>query len=136
MSEENVEMVRSLFDALNRRDIEALLEELDPEVELRPVLQTVMLWREPTVSTGHEGARNAFREWDDTFAEIRVEISEVRDLGERIVAIGRIRARGRGSGARVESPGGWVLDCKNCKAVLVRQYLDPKEALEAAGLRE
>jgi ketosteroid isomerase-like protein len=100
------------------------------------VLQTVMLGREPTVSRGHEGARDAFREWDDTFAEIRVEISEVRDLGERIVAIGQIRARGRESGATVESPGGWVLDCRNGKAVLLREYLDHTEALEAAGLRE
>jgi ketosteroid isomerase-like protein len=136
MSQENVDLVRSLFEALNRRDIEALLEGLDPEVELRPVLQTVMLGREPTVSRGHEGARDAFREWDDTFADIHVEISQAQDLGERIVAIGQIRARGRESGATVESPGGWVLDCRNGKVVLLREYLDPKEALEAAGLSD
>jgi ketosteroid isomerase-like protein len=136
MSKENVDLVRSLFDALNRRDIGALLEGFDPEVELRPVLQTVMLGREPMVARGHEGARDAFREWDDTFAEIRVDISEVQDLGDRIVALGQIRARGRQSGATVESPGGWVLDCRHGKVVLLREYLDPKEALEAAGLRE
>jgi ketosteroid isomerase-like protein len=65
-----------------------------------------------------------------------MEVFEIRDLGEQIVAIGHIRARGHASGAEVESPGGWVVELKNGKAVRVREYLDPKEALEAAGLRE
>jgi hypothetical protein len=38
------------------------------------------------------------------FAEIHSEYSEVRDLGDRTVAIGRLRARGNESGAATESP--------------------------------
>ena len=85
---------------------------------------------------GHEGAREALREWYDALAEIRVEIAEIRDRGERILAFGRIHARGKQSGAAVESPGGWMVEFKNGKVVRVREYLDPKEALEAAGLEE
>ena len=33
MSQENVEVFKRAFDAINRRDAEALLSELDPEVE-------------------------------------------------------------------------------------------------------
>ncbi len=36
MSEENVETVKRGVDAYNRRDVEALLEVLDPEVECTP----------------------------------------------------------------------------------------------------
>jgi ketosteroid isomerase-like protein len=135
MSQENVETMQRGFDALNRRDTEALLEGVHPEVEWCPVFQ-VMLGGEATVYRGHEGVREAFREWYDTLAEIHVEIWEIRDLGEQIVGIGRIRARGQESGAEVESPGGWVVDLKDGKAIRVREFLDPKEALEAAGLRE
>jgi ketosteroid isomerase-like protein len=137
MSRENVEAVKRGFDAFNRADIEALLGELDPEVEWHPVLQVVMLGGgEPSVHRGHEGVRDALRAWYEVLAEIQVTVSETRDLGERIVAIGRIRARGKEGGAPVESPAAWVFEFKNGKAVRAREYLDPKEALEAAGLSE
>ena len=136
MSQENVEAVKRGFDAFNRADIEALLGECDPEVEWRPVFQVVLLGGEPTVHWGHEGVRDALRAWYEALAEIQVTISEIRDLGERIVAIGRIQARGKESGAPVESPGAWIFEFKNGKAVRAREYLDPKEALEAAGLEE
>lgn len=35
-----------------------------------------------------------------------------------------------------ESPIGYVVDFKNGKAVRYRDYFDPNEALEAAGLSE
>ena len=77
-----------------------------------------------------------FREIYDAFDEIHVEYSEFRDLGDRVVGIGRVRMRGKGSGAETEAPTGSVVEFKNGKGIRVRTYLDPKEALEAAGLSE
>jgi ketosteroid isomerase-like protein len=136
MSQENVEAFTRGFDGFNRGDSEALLDSLDPEVEWHPVFQVVMLGGEATVYRGHKGIRAMLRAWSEIFAEIDIEISEIRDYGERIAATGRIRARGQESGAEVESPAGWVVDFNNGKAVRMREYLDPKQALEAAGLRE
>jgi hypothetical protein len=65
-----------------------------------------------------------------------LEIPEIRDLGDRIFAIGCLRPRCTESGAEPESELGYLVDFKNHKAVRLRTYLDPKEALEAAGLRE
>jgi ketosteroid isomerase-like protein len=135
MSAENVEAFMRGIDAFNRGDVEAVLEELDAEVEWHPVFQVVMLGGVAAVYRGHEGVRDELREWYETLGEVQVAISETRDLGERIVAIGRVRARGQESGAPVEFPGAWVVEYKNRKAVRVREYLDPKEAREAAGLR-
>jgi hypothetical protein len=45
-------------------------------------------------------------------------------------------ARGGESGTETESPWNGVVQFKNGKAVLIRTYLDRKEALEAGGLRE
>ena len=52
------------------------------------------------------------------------------------MTIGHLRGRGRVSGGEFESPIGYVVDFKNGKAVRHRDYFDPDEALEAAGLSE
>jgi ketosteroid isomerase-like protein len=135
MSQENVEAFKRAFDAVNRRDIEALMPELDPEVEWHTDFLMAMGGK-GTVYRGHEGIREWLRDLYETLSEIQAEYSEIRDLGDRTVAIGRIRARGTASGAETESPIGSVVEFKNGKVIGVRTFLDPKEALEAAGLRE
>ena len=47
-----------------------------------------------------------------------------------------IRLTGKESGAETESPVGFVADLRDRKAIRIWTYLDPQEALEAAGLRE
>jgi hypothetical protein len=46
-----------------------------------------------------------FRDFYDAFAEIHVEFSEIRDLGDRIVAIGHLRTRGKEVAPRPSRPG-------------------------------
>jgi|SRR5215211_465702 len=135
MSRQNVEAFKRAVEANNRRDIEAFLEELDPEVEWHPGLPA-LLGGEATVGRGHEGARGLLQDVYDALAVFQLEISEIRDLDDRIAAIGHMRARGRESGAETESPWNYVVEFKNGKAILIRTYLDPKKALEAAGLSE
>jgi ketosteroid isomerase-like protein len=135
MSQENVEVMRRGFEAGNRRDIEAMLEVLDPEVEWQSAL-LMSLEGEGAVYRGHEGIREFFRDLDELFDKLHAEYPEIRDLGDRVVGIGRISMRGKTSGAETESPIGTVVDFENGKAIRVRTYLDPKEAFEAAGLSE
>jgi ketosteroid isomerase-like protein len=135
MSQENVETFKRAVEAFNRRDINAVLEELDPEVEWHPLFH-LLLGGEATVYRGHEGYREFVHDVFEVFAEIQIEYSEVRDLGDRLLAIDRLRVRGKESGAETESPVGYIVDVKNGKAVRVIERLDPKEALEAAGVEE
>jgi ketosteroid isomerase-like protein len=133
VSQQNVEQVKRQVEASNRRDIEALLADLDPDIEWTPAFP-VLLGGGTRVHRGHEGVREMFRGFYEALDEIHVEYSEIRDLGERVVAIGRIRTRGKTSGAATESPFALISDLKNGMAIRVRTYLDPDEALEAAGL--
>jgi ketosteroid isomerase-like protein len=135
MSQENVEAFKRGLEAGNRGDVERLLEVLDPEVAWHSALHA-LLGGEATVYRGHDGVREMIRDLYEAFDEIHIEISEIRDLGDRLVAICRTRARGEASGADVESPIGFVTEFKNGRAISIRGYLDPKEALEAAGVRE
>jgi ketosteroid isomerase-like protein len=132
MSEENVEAYKRAVEAANRRDLEALLEELDPEVE----------WYSAVVGMGSEvyrraeGIREMFRDADETIPDAFLEVSEIRDLGDRLLSFGRLRARGMESGAQTEAPFNQLVHFADGKATRLRTYLDPNEALEAAGLRE
>ena len=72
----------------------------------------------------------------EALAEIHLEYSEVRDLGERIVGLGSIRTKGKQSRVVTEMAFGTVSDMKNGKGIRIWTYLDPQEALEAAGLSE
>jgi ketosteroid isomerase-like protein len=135
MSQENVAAFKRGLEAGNRGDIETLLEVLDPEVEWHSALHA-LLGGEQTVFRGHDGVREMIRDLNEAFGEIQIEISEIRDLGDGLVAIGRTRTRGKSSGAETETPIAFVTEIKNGKTISLRAYLDPKQALEAAGLRE
>jgi ketosteroid isomerase-like protein len=130
MSQENVEAFRRGLDAGNRREIEGLLEVLDSEVVWHSALHA-LLGGEATEYRGHDGVREMFQDLYDAFDDIHIEISEIRDLGDRVVAIGRTLARGGASGADVETPIAFVTDFRNGKATSIRGYLNPEEALDA-----
>ena len=135
MSQENVEAIRRATAAYNRGDIDAMLEELDPEIEWHPALQG-LLGGEATVYRGHEGVRNLVRDTGESFTELQASQSEFREIGEQVVAIGHFEGRGRESGVRTETAYNWLVEFKNGKAVRIREYLDPDEAIEAAELAE
>ena len=135
MSRENVETFKRFVDAFNRRDVEAIVEVVDAEVEWRPAAP-VALGGKATVYRGHTGISQGLRDLHDSFAELQIEVSEFQEAGDRILGTGRIRTRGKGSGAEFDSAFGAVIEFENGKATQIRSYLDLGEALEAAGLRE
>jgi ketosteroid isomerase-like protein len=135
MSQENVEAFKRAIDAFNRRDVKAFLEEIDPDVVMHLSLPA-MFGGESTIYRGHDEYRAFYGDLTEAFAEFRIEISEIWDVGERTVAIGQLRGRGRVSAAEVESPIGYVVEFKNGKTIRVDDFFDPQEALEAAGLKE
>ena len=135
MSDENVEAFKRFIAAFNRRDLEAILEEVDPNVEWRPA-SAVALGGEATVYRGHAGVPDALRDLYGSFTRLEIEISEYREAGEAVVGTGQINTRGKGSGAEVVSPFSALMEFKNAKAINIRSYLDPKDAIEAAGLAD
>jgi len=71
-------------------------------------------------------------EWED----VRFIMSDIRDTGDRLVAVARLAARGRVSGAELDFPIGVIATVRDGKIFEVRMYSDPGDALEAAGLSE
>ena len=134
MSQENVEVLRQAIDAYNRRDEEAFLAAFDPRVEWRAAT-TQAFGTDTAVYLGHDGVRRFLQDVAEA-VDAEIEYLEARDAGERVVAIGRVRTRGKTSGAATESPIAWLAEFENRRVVRLTDYLDPEEALEAAGLAE
>jgi ketosteroid isomerase-like protein len=135
MSEENVEAFKRGTAAMNRGDIEGMLEVVAPGVVWRDAINA-SFGGEATVYRGHGGVRDLFRDLYESFAEIEAGYRDFRDLGERLVALGELRMRGKESGAETKAPVAALTEWKGGKTIRVSTYLDHTEALEAAGLSD
>ena len=133
MSQENVEIVKHALEAFNRRDVSAFLTLVTADYQWFPSMVSVV---EGGSFRGREGIEAYFRESESTWDELRVVGEDFRDLGERVVVLGRTEGSGRGSGIPVETSIGMVVDLRNGHLSCVRAFLDHGETLRAAGLEE
>ena len=124
MAREDAETCKRAVEAYNHGDVEGFVDQFDPAVEWHPLNQ-LMFGGEAEVYRGHEGVRRFMNEVAEAFAGVQIEVLDIRDLGERIVMTGQLRALGRASGARTESPIGWLLEFSNAGIVRMRDFLDP-----------
>ena len=133
MSQENVEVVKVLMGAVNRRDIDALAGVTTSDLEWFPVFAARV---EGDVYRGRAGIEAFLGEVDEIWEEFRPQPEEYRDLGDRVIGLGRLRTRGRASGVPIDAPWGGVYDVRGGRISRIRTYLDHGEALRAAGLFE
>jgi ketosteroid isomerase-like protein len=134
MSQENVEIVRRAHEAFNRRDVDAFLEDTDPNV--------VFDWSraigpQREILRGRDEVVRFIRSWWDAFDESVVVLDELIDAGDQVVFVFHGRQRGRASGAEVEGRGSvLVWTFRGGKVVEATLYQTREEALEAVGLSE
>jgi ketosteroid isomerase-like protein len=136
MSEENVELVRQVYEASARRDSATVLSLYDPDVEVDVTHGAVGEVAGPTVHHGHDGLRTFFRAWYEAWESADAELHELLDAGEHVVSIETTRARGKGSGVEVELTQYGVWTIRERKIVRVAWLTSRKEALKAAGLSD
>jgi ketosteroid isomerase-like protein len=130
VSEENVELARRAFDAFAERDVDALVELMDDDVEFLPVTANLTTGGMPYC--GHAGIAGYLEDVGRVWKELRVHPDEFRHGGECVVALGRIHARG--GGMIIDRPTGWVWRMRAGKIVWGRVYASQEEALRDAGL--
>jgi ketosteroid isomerase-like protein len=133
MSQENVEIVRAMMDAVARQDLTRLIELTDPEVEWHSFLAQL---GEGSVYRGHDGMRRYVRDVSDAWEFLRTDVDDVLAVGDVVVVIGRLRYRGKGSGVETESAAGYVGKFREGRMVYMRAFRDPEQALLALGLSE
>jgi ketosteroid isomerase-like protein len=133
MSQENLELVRLVFEAFNSEDIERIVAFTHPEleVEVPPELSA-----EPDTYRGPDGIRRYFRSFQEVMDEIRFEPEQLWDAGDSVVVALRLTAKGRQTAIPVEQRTAGVWTIRDGKVMRIRAYRSPSEALEAAGVSE
>jgi ketosteroid isomerase-like protein len=132
MSQAHVDAVRRTLDAWNRDDFETYSELAHPEIEWTSEVAERMAGS-GTVYRGIEGLRRHWDEWREIWT-VTVNVTDVIDLGDTVVAVARTLARGHAVGLEMEQPIGYVFEFEDGMARRVRSYIDPDRALEAVGL--
>jgi ketosteroid isomerase-like protein len=136
MSDENVEIVKRIYEAVGHGDVEAVLGLYDPEVEWVFTRSPFGEFLKHDVYRGHDGLRRLIRErYDDAWREVEDDLEEVIDAGDRVVSVVSSHGRGRVSGAEVSMTHAGVWTFKAAKVVRV-EWMTQEEALAAAGLSE
>ena len=126
----NADIVRHVFDAFSRRDLQALIALSDPEIVFRP--QTGRLAGRDEPYRGHEGLRAYLADVAQVWQELRSEPDEYVELDDRVVCTGRVYAWG--IGRVIDAPAGWVWRLRDGLVVEGRVYDTRRGAYEAAGL--
>ncbi len=133
MSQENVEILRRMYEAANGGDWESMLREYaHPDCEARFVAGP---WGAGT-HRGREAILAAMSDVTAGFDAWIVEPEEFFEAEDRIVVIVRNRLRPKGTDAEFEYRNGQIWTFRDGKIQSLLQYPSPEETLEAAGLRE
>ena len=117
MSKENVEIVRSFFVA----DLEEALAYVDPSIVWNPV--------EESSTQGPEAVLASTERWKSEWDDYEVIPEELIDMGDRVVATVRFRARGRGSGIEIDGRLYDVFTLRDGKIVRMDQFTEEADAL-------
>ena len=133
MSQENVEVVRRIFDAWSRGDFSVGADVIDPGV--RVVWLSVLDVGEDE-TRGVEAAFDRMAYFVRAWEHLTLTAERILDAGDRVAVIAVWRGRGAMSGVVSEWRHGAVWSFRDGRVIEVLSYPDPAEALEAVGLSE
>ncbi len=145
MSQENVEIIRSVFEPFGGVNVAAIDWEIEaireaagqaysPDVELTTLASGLGTGVDEFYS-GADGVVRYLREWLEPFGEYYIESLEYIDAGDCVLVPSRQWGVGEGSGAKVEIELTTLYELRDGKIVRMHQYDTLAEAREAAGLQ-
>jgi len=125
-----VEIVRAIHEAFACGESPATLGLLHPDIEYVNPSDAV----EPGIRRGIAAYEDAMRSINESFDDVRIELREIKDIGDRVVVLAAYTARGRRSGAQRQNEDGYVWTIRDGKAIRFEWFNDPAKALAAVGL--
>ena len=129
MSQENVDVVKSVFQGWDEASVDGMLPFFHEDIEYWPT-------EEGGAIHGHDGLRRYFDRWMEPWEEFHVGPTEFKHTADSVFNGVEMKARGRGSGVQTTMESWQVWRFRDGKATRWEEYTDRAEALEAVGLRE
>jgi len=140
MSQENVEIGRAAIAAWNDRpgdpDLAALFTLFHPELVYHPRADEP----DPSPHVGRDAYERLVHGFVDSFSEVTVEVLELIDAGDHVIASTVLhvvlRGQGSASGAGVSDTYVFVYKLRDGLVVEGWEYRTKQEALEAVGMSD
>jgi len=133
MSQENVEIVRRGYEyfAANR---EVFAEIFAPDFVWD--MSTFSGWPERQTYEGVDGAMEFIADWSEPWADWELDLEDLLDAGDKVVAVVRQRARSKVTGMVVDMTFAQVWSVRRGLHAHMAMYVEVADALEAVGLSE
>ena len=141
MSQANVDRFLELTESFNRfaeapesfdpNDLLGFLSFLDPEIHFEPVQALLQ-----GSYVGPDGVGVWLADLAEHYQAGHMHCADIRDLGDRVLALGTLRVTGMGSGIAIEVPLAIVASFRDGLITHLKDYGDTDQALAAVGLRE
>jgi ketosteroid isomerase-like protein len=127
VSQENVEIVRQAFESFVAGAI--IWETMDEEIEIHDhdILDAGQY-------RGHSGFTRWVADWEAGLPVIGMELQELIDAGDAVVAVFLLKAKPRGGSVDVERQDGIVYTLRSGKICRLDYYNSKQQALEGVGL--
>ncbi len=133
MDSDNIRLIKQELDAVNRMDADGMIAAIHPDYEFVPIMAAL----EGHVYRGADGVRQWIGEMQAHWEYFECWPERFYDLGDRVLAFGHWRARGRVSGVVVDGqPATWLAWVQDGQLRRWRTYTDRDEGLQAAGVTE
>jgi ketosteroid isomerase-like protein len=132
MSQENVKLVRALYEAWNRGAGPSALDLIDPEIEVNAEVGGLF----DGTYRGYAGLGELLQSFWSNFEDYRTEVEQCMPAGDHVMVEVHHRARGKTSGAAVDMRQWQVWTFRDGRALRWRLMRSRQEALESAGLSE
>jgi ketosteroid isomerase-like protein len=135
VSEENLELARQGYEVLNRGEIDRFVTEfVHPDYEFHSGVQVPSI---PRVVRGRDGLRAWIQQWyeEPWEGQLHMDVERIEALDDgRVLALLTLRAKGRGSGAPVNTEYAHIMTFREGLCLRVDGFPTWKQALAAAGL--
>ena len=131
MSQDNVDRFVAAIETFNRGDRLGIFRHWDPEVKFEHRLAGLQ-----GNLVGLDAVRGWMADTSELFETWQVHCQDVRDLGDRVLALGTVRAIGKESGVETEMPYTVVATFKDGLVTHFIDYGDRDQALKAVDLTE
>jgi ketosteroid isomerase-like protein len=133
VSEENVQTLRRLLELWDQGITDVPTDLVAPDIELASPLTNFR----GRPYRGYDDAREWLRDINEQFETWAYTISEWRDLGTGVLALGRLRLEGRGSGLVLDQELAWLARFSaDGRISRIQVFADRGAALEAAAVAE
>ncbi len=132
MSQENVEIVRQVYEAFSRGDWDAVYRDLHRDVEMT----TPPRGLDAGIFRGREEGQAYWEDFLRPYEAVTTEPLEFFESGDQLLVFLKTRLRPKGSSAEVEVRTGNLWTIRDGTVVSLRIFPEREEALKAAGLSE